>query len=77
MNEAIEEIRSLVQADGSDMELVGVDGDVVRLRLVIVDTTCVECVMPRQFLEEVALDILRRADPAVRRVEIDDPREPR
>ena len=75
MIEGLEEIRSLVQADGSDMELVGVEDDTVHLRLVIVDTTCVDCVMPRPFLEEVALDILRRADGTVRQVVIDDPRE--
>ena len=71
----IDEIRSLVQADGSDLELVAVEGDVVHLRLVVIDTTCVDCVMPRPFLEDVALDILRRSGAGVRRVVIDDPRE--
>jgi hypothetical protein len=71
----LEELRGLVRADGSDLALIDVDGDTIRLRLLIEDTTRADCVMPRPFLEDLALDILQRAVPTVRRVEIDDPRE--
>ena len=74
---ALDEVRSLVQADGGDMELVSLDGSAgtVRLRLVLEGASCEECVMPRDFLEQIALDILRRSTSAVSSVSIDDPRE--
>ena len=74
---ALDEVRSLVQADGGDMELVSLDGSAgtVSLRLVLEGASCEECVMPRDFLEQIALDILRRSAPAVSSVSIDDPRE--
>ena len=55
----LEELRGLVRADGSDLALIDADGDTIRLRLRIEDTTCADCVMPRPFLEDLALDILR------------------
>ncbi len=74
---ALDEVRSLVQADGGDMKLVGVDGDAgkVDLLLVLEGASCEECVMPRDFLEQIALEMLRRKVPAVSTVSIDDPRE--
>ena len=74
---ALDEVRSLVQADGGDMELVSLDGSAgaVSLRLVLEGASCEECVMPRDFLEQIALDILRRSTSGVSSVSIDDPRE--
>ena len=72
---ALDEIRGLVQADGGDMTLVGVDGSTIRLQLVVENATCVECVMPREFLEQIALDIFRRGGVEAEAVSVDDPRE--
>ena len=72
---ALDEVRSLVQADGGDMQLVGFDAGTEQLRLVLENASCEECVMPRDFLEQIALDMLKRAVPAVGAVSIDDPRE--
>ena len=74
---ALDEVRSLVQADGGDMELVALDGSTgtVSLRLVLEGASCEECVMPRDFLEQIALDVLRRTASGVSSVSIDDPRE--
>jgi hypothetical protein len=73
---AVDEARAVVQADGADFELVGVDDELgqVDLRLLLVEAGCAECVMPRQFLEGVVLDILHKAVPNVRAVRVDDPR---
>ena len=72
---ALDELRGLVQADGADMTVTSVDGSTVNLQLVVETASCVECVMPREILEQVALNIFQRngvdADPVV----IDDPRE--
>jgi Fe-S cluster biogenesis protein NfuA len=72
---ALEEVRALVQADGGDLLLTAVDGDTVDLQLVLEGADCVECVMPRDFLEQVALDVLRRGGASVGTVRIADPRE--
>ena len=74
---ALDEVRSLVQADGGDMQLVSLDGPAgtVSLRLVLEGASCEECVMPRDFLEQIALDILRRITSGVSSVSIDDPRK--
>jgi hypothetical protein len=72
---ALDEVRALVQLDGGDMLLTGTDGGTVQLRLVVEGASCVECVMPREILEQIALDILSRSVPAVAAVTIDDPRE--
>jgi hypothetical protein len=72
---ALDEIRGLVRADGGDLELVEVDGTTIRLRLVVESATCVECVMPRSFLEQVALDVFQRGGVGADAVSIDDPRE--
>lgn len=72
---ALDEARALVQADGGDMELVGIDGSTISLRLVLEGASCAECVMPREFLEQIVLDMVKKAAPAVDTVTIDDPRE--
>jgi hypothetical protein len=72
---ALDELRGLVQADGADMTVTGVDGSTVNLQLVVETASCVECVMPREILEQVALNIFQRNGVAVDLVVIDDPRE--
>jgi hypothetical protein len=72
---AIDEVRGLVSPDGGDIELTGVDGATYSLRLVLENSHCVECVMPRTFLEQVALDVFRRNGANADAVAIDDPRE--
>ena len=72
---ALEEARALVQADGGDMEVVGVDDSTVSIRLILEGASCAECVMPRDFLEQIVLDMLKQKIPAVSAVSIDDPRE--
>lgn len=73
---AVDELRSLITADGGDVEVVSLDASTgqVSLRLILEDAHCRECVMPREFLEPIALDMLTGAEPAVSAVAIDDPR---
>ena len=72
---SLEQLRGLVSADGGDVVLDRVDGATVRVRLVLESAHCVECVMPRPFLEQVALDVFRRNGVELDAVAIDDPRE--
>ncbi len=72
---ALDELRGLVQADGADMTVTGVDGSTVNLQLVVESASCVECVMPREILEQIALNIFQRNGVGADTVVIDDPRE--
>ena len=71
----LEEARQLVQADGGDMQLVSTDDGTVSLKLILEGASCVECVMPKEFLEQIVLDMLVRAGHGVSAVAIEDPRE--
>ena len=62
-----------MQADGADMTVTGVDGGTVNLQLVVETASCVECVMPREILEQVALNIFQRNGVGADTVVIDDP----
>jgi len=72
---ALAAVRELVAADGGDIMVSATSDDGVALRLVLDAAECAECVMPRAFLETVALDMMKTDLPALARVEIDDPRE--
>jgi hypothetical protein len=68
-------VQALVEADSSRFHLDGVSADgIVSLTLEITDEACAECVMPRELLEQTATRVLQAAVPAVRRVDITDPR---
>jgi Fe-S cluster biogenesis protein NfuA len=72
---ALDEARALVQADGGDMKLSGIDGGTVSLELILEGASCAECVMPREFLEQIVLDMIQQKSRDVSVVKIDDPRE--
>jgi hypothetical protein len=57
------------------MTVTSVDGSTVNLQLVVETASCVECVMPREILEQVALNIFQRNGLSADTVVIDDPRE--
>lgn len=68
-------VREMIRLDGADVELVGVDGDIANLRLVVTDASCADCVMPRGMLEAIALQMMQPLVPGLSAVVIDDPRE--
>ena len=70
-------IRQMLQADKSDVELLGVDNGTARLKLILNDPACVDCVMPKSYLEPMLLRHLQQTRPEVQRVILDDPREAR
>jgi hypothetical protein len=72
---SLQQLRDLVSPDGGDVALDGVEGSTVKVRLLLENSHCVECVMPRPFLEQVALDVFRRNGVELDAVAIDDPRE--
>lgn len=77
IEDGVEEIRSVLRADGGDVELVHYDPDTseIELKLLLGDANCAECVLPRELLESMGLDMVRAHAPAVRSLTIRDPRE--
>ena len=71
---ALAPVRDLIEADGGKVELVDTATDSIHIRLVLDTAECAECVMPKPFLQQVALDMLRADIPELATVEIDDPR---
>lgn len=75
LDEAVDELRALVALDGGDVELVSAEEGTVALRLILEGTECRECVMPKEFLEQIALDMVSTRIAEIDAVSIDDPRE--
>jgi hypothetical protein len=72
---ALDEVRSIISADGGDILLTSVEGSTVNLQLVVQGASCAECILPRPLLEQVTLDIFQRGGTGVTAISIDDPRE--
>jgi Fe-S cluster biogenesis protein NfuA len=66
VQEALEKIRPALQADGGDVELVDVDGGVVKVRLV---GACRGCPMSQLTLANGVERVLKENVPGVERVE--------
>lgn len=72
---ALSGLREGFQADGADLELVSIEGGTARVRLVITDETCQECIVPGTMLRLMLDTALRRACLEVAVVQLEDPRE--
>ena len=72
---ALDEVRGIISADGGDILLTSVDGSTVNLQLVVQGASCAECILPRELLEQVTLDIFQRGGTGVTAISINDPRE--
>jgi Fe-S cluster biogenesis protein NfuA len=70
------ELRPLVQGDGADLELRNIDetSRQVTLGLVLEGVECLDCVMPRDFLEQLAQQAMQDQVRGVR-VVLEDPRD--
>ena len=76
LDEAVGELRAMVALDGGDVELVSAADNQVVLRLILEGAECRECVMPKQFLEQIALDMVTTRLSQATTVTVQDPREP-
>lgn len=66
IKKALDEIRPALQADGGDVEYVGMDGDVVKVRLT---GACGGCPMATQTLKNGIETIIKKKIPSVSSVE--------
>jgi Fe-S cluster biogenesis protein NfuA len=69
VQEALDKIRPALQADGGDVELVEVEGNVVKVRL---QGACKGCPMSQMTLKNGIEKFLMKEVPAVERVEAVD-----
>ena len=74
LSAGLKDLREALQLDGADLEVLGLEGGVARLRLVIGPETCLECLMPKEFIEQMILHDVQTVMPEVMRVTLDDPR---
>jgi Fe-S cluster biogenesis protein NfuA len=77
LEQALEEVQTLISADGGSFEVgfEDLESGIVSLTLVLEGAECEECVMPREFLEKVTFDLMRQSLPGLTNLTIDDPRE--
>ena len=66
VKEALDEIRPMLQADGGDVELVGIEGNVVKVKL---QGHCAGCPMAQMTLQRGIEVRVKEKVPEVERVE--------
>ena len=66
IKEALEEIKPKIQADGGDIELVGIENGVVKVRL---KGACVGCPMSALTLKQGVERLIKQKIPEVKSVE--------
>ncbi len=71
---ALAGLREGFQADGADLQVLSVEDGVARVRLVITEETCLECIVPGHILREVVAASVLQECPELRKVEVEDPR---
>jgi hypothetical protein len=75
VNSALEPLREGFQADGADLAVEAASEEVVRVRLVTTEETCLECIMPAEVITRVLESSLRETFPALGRFELVDTRD--
>lgn len=73
----LEGLRVGLQADGADIRIDTVEdqGSRIHMSLLLTESTCLDCIMPKSHLESVLRDNFRRKYSVVKEVVLDDPRE--
>ncbi len=72
----IASLREAFEADGADLVLEAIEGDVVRVRLILRPNACKECILSTHILEGMLLGAIQQEEPRIGRVDLIDPRVP-
>lgn len=67
-------LKEALQGDGADLELDSVEDGVASVRLILGPESCLECIMPKETIEQILLVSLSKTE-SVTSVRLDDPRE--
>lgn len=72
---AIEAVNEILQLDGGRLVVESATASSIALRLDLSASECPECVVPRDLMLDILRANLATADPDVRHVDVEDPRE--
>lgn len=77
LTDAVEEMRTLLQADGADLVVKELNVPAARLHLVVdlANVECLDCVVPPDMLRRIIQDSIAKKYPGELEILIDDPRE--
>lgn len=77
LTDAVEEMRTLLQADGADLVVKELNVPAARLHLVVdlANVECLDCVVPPDMLRRIIQDSITKKYPGELEILIDDPRE--
>lgn len=67
---ALAGLRPSLAADGFDLRVGSVDGDVVQVVLEAKPAACLDCLVPDEMLTQLLTDAIRAQDPSLDRVEL-------
>ena len=72
----VAELNEIVKPDGAELRVVEQSPTSLRLLLDLTNSTCPECVVPKDLMLEILATNLATLDPDIQHIELDDPREP-
>jgi hypothetical protein len=72
----VAELNEIVRPDGAELRVTEHSATALRLELDLTNSTCPECVVPKDLMLEILATNLATVDPDIQRIELVDPREP-
>jgi len=72
----VAELNEIVRPDGAELRVTERSATTLHLELDLTNSTCPECVVPKDLMLEILATNLASADPDIQRIELVDPREP-
>lgn len=72
----VAELNEIVRPDGAELRVTERSATALHLELDLTNSSCPECVVPKDLMLEILATNLATADPDIQRIELVDPREP-
>jgi hypothetical protein len=72
---AVAELNEIVRADGAQLRIASATATSLHLELDLSQSSCPECVVPKDLMLDIVTANLAAADPDIREIELYDPRE--
>ena len=72
----VDKLSSVLRADGGSLAIVSVERTtgLLKLRLLLDDANCADCVLPAEHIEDLVLSALQKSACGINRVVVEDPR---
>ncbi len=72
----VDELNEIVKPDGAVLRVRESSPTALHLELDLSESSCPECVVPKELILDILRSRVALVDPDVRTIELDDPREP-